>query len=60
MTVKINGKKFFTRFRNEGCQEKRGGKKLKTNVQNKMAGKTTKLNCTLTNTTTTKTTDTKR
>ena len=50
--------KFSTTFRNQGCQEKKGRKKLM--YETKMTGKTAKLNCTLTSTTTTKTTDTKR
>ena len=55
-------KKLSSTFRNEGCQEKKRKKKLKTNYlyETKMAGKTAKLSCTLTSTTTTKTADTKR
>ena len=59
MTVKINGKNFPRRFEMKVAKKKRGGKKLKM-YETKMAGKTAKLNCTLTSTTTTKTTDTKR
>ena len=55
MTVKINGKHFPRRFEMKVAEKKRGGKKLKTSVRNKKAGKTAKLKCTLTSTTTTKT-----
>ena len=35
MTVKINGKNFAQRFEMKVAKKKRGGKKLKTTVQNK-------------------------
>ena len=38
MTVKINGKNFPRRFEMKVAKKKRGGKKIKTNVQTKMAG----------------------
>ena len=52
---KINRENLPRRFEMKVAKKNRGGKKLK-----KRAGKTAKLNCTLTSTTTTKTTDTKR
>ena len=58
MTVKINGKNFARRFEMKVAKKKKGKKKLM--YETKLAGKTAKLNCTLTSTTTTKTTDTKR